>query len=277
MTTATKQIVLCADDFGQDLTISQGIADLLTQGLLSATSCMTTTSAWPESARLLKPLIGQVDIGLHLNLTEGDAIDHVPTVTRHVSFPKLSILLAKAYCDWLSVDAILREFRRQLENFRTVMGRLPDFIDGHQHVHHFPIVRDALRVLYQTDLQGHACYVRSVWSDVGEKSWKSRMIRRSGAKALAKQLQRDAMPHNASFAGIYDFSADPKVYPQKMATWLTNMTDQGLLMCHPALPDPEHVDVIAAARAVEYQYLASDAFAQLLTEQQVELARFSLG
>jgi chitin disaccharide deacetylase len=36
------------------------------------------------------------------------------------------------------------EISSQLQAFITAFGRLPDFIDGHQHVHLFPQIREAL-------------------------------------------------------------------------------------------------------------------------------------
>jgi chitin disaccharide deacetylase len=36
------------------------------------------------------------------------------------------------------------EISSQLQKFITAFGRLPDFIDGHQHVHLFPQIREAL-------------------------------------------------------------------------------------------------------------------------------------
>ena len=37
-----------------------------------------------------------------------------------------------------------REVRAQFEAFADAFGRPPDFVDGHQHVHLFPQVREAV-------------------------------------------------------------------------------------------------------------------------------------
>lgn len=269
-----KKIVLCADDFGQDAIVSKGIADLFGQGRLSATSCMTNTPYWPKAARLLKPFINQVDIGLHFNLTYGDAIGHVPGITHQGSLPKLGKLLLKAQCGWVSSESVLVELRRQLESFYDLLGRWPDFIDGHQHVHQFAGVREALIELCLTDLKDHPFYVRSVYPDIGDKNWKAKTIRYSGAKALDKQLKKHNIAHNTTFGGIYNFATDPKIYPAKMVSWLAAMDQNGIIMCHPAWPDGDHEDSIAPARAIEYQYLSSDTFGRVLTEQNITLGRF---
>ena len=67
---STKNIILCADDYGQNEATSQGIIQLIQLNRLSATSCLTTTNNWPIHAQQLRPFHGQIAIGLHLNLTE---------------------------------------------------------------------------------------------------------------------------------------------------------------------------------------------------------------
>jgi len=38
---------------------------------------------------------------------------------------------------------VKRELRSQIEKFKSLTGRLPARVDGHQHVHVFPIIRQA--------------------------------------------------------------------------------------------------------------------------------------
>ena len=53
----------------------------------------------------------------------------------------------------------LAEIAAQWQRFVTVMGRAPDFIDGHQHVHILPQVRHAL-IEYLAAQRNLECYVR---------------------------------------------------------------------------------------------------------------------
>ena len=49
------------------------------------------------------------------------------------------------------LERLTIEVATQVEAFVTAFGRPPDFIDGHQHVHLFPQVRDAvLKVAAET-------------------------------------------------------------------------------------------------------------------------------
>mgnify|MGYP000073246266 CR=1 FL=1 len=40
--------------------------------------------------------------------------------------------------------ALAREWDAQWARFCEALGRAPRFVDGHQHVHQFPVIRDAL-------------------------------------------------------------------------------------------------------------------------------------
>ena len=69
-----KYFTLCADDFGYSTEVSQGILSLISIERLTATSCMTNMPDWKNSASKLIPYKDQIDIGLHFNLTEGEAL-----------------------------------------------------------------------------------------------------------------------------------------------------------------------------------------------------------
>ena len=69
---------------------------------------------------------------------------------------------------------------------------------------------------------------------------------------------------NQGFAGVYGFDApDTASYGRQMAAWLPHMATGGLLMCHPASGVVQG-DAIGRQRPVEFDYLMSDAFGELL-------------
>ena len=83
---ATRKIVLCADDFGLTDGVSRGILELAEAGRISATGAMTNMPGWRRSAQALKPLVGRIGIGLHLNLTVGAPIGPMPVLARGGTF-----------------------------------------------------------------------------------------------------------------------------------------------------------------------------------------------
>ena len=87
----------------------------------------------------------RVAVGLHLTLsapfqplTQG----FTPLVDE--AFPTYRMMLVRAWLRQLDRKALEAEVAAQIRMFGHEFGRAPDFIDGHQHVHIFPQVRDAL-------------------------------------------------------------------------------------------------------------------------------------
>jgi predicted glycoside hydrolase/deacetylase ChbG (UPF0249 family) len=269
-----KRIVLCADDYGQAPAISQGILHLIEQNRLSATSCMVNRPAAQAALAWLRPFANQIDVGLHFNLTEGRPLSAAFIQAYGTAFPSLYTLLAKAWLRQLDLKIIEEECHAQLDYFEQNLNFLPHFIDGHQHVHQFPIIRNALMNVYEKRLRPAHTYVRFVNQKVEKPYWfKKSVIDASGARALGHLLKKRGIPHNASFSGVYDFS-NATSYSILFASFLAEITDKGLMMCHPGLAASETEDGIAAARYAEYQYLASPQFILDCEQAGVSVQRF---
>lgn len=275
-----KSIILCADDYGQTTAISQAIIQLLQQKRLSATSCMTTSPFWQLHSQWLKSPNIQADIGLHINLTEGKPLSPLMLDRFGNNFPKLSELLMKTHLKRIDFNVIFAEVNAQIDEFERNMGFLPHFIDGHQHVHQLPIIRDVVLKIYDTRLrQDSHCYVRCiddqhVFFRIKDDAYIKRcIIQLSGASAFKKQLQLRKIPHNTSFAGIYNFK-NVKSYSQIFFTFLKQIKNNGLIMCHPGLKsDRSDNDPIFYSREEEYRYFLSDAFLEVCQQQHVVLKR----
>ena len=292
MPAAGRPLMLCADDFGLSSGIDQAIAGLVRTGRLGAFSCLSNGPAWGDDAALAVALRGQAQLGLHFNLTEGRPLSEALSKV-WPRLPSLSRLLAQAHLRALPMAAIADELAAQWRAFVQATGAPPDFIDGHQHVHHLPGVRQAL--LRWLQAQPQPTPVRST-ARLGQPSFgiKRWVIERSGGRALALALAAPGGPHrllsNSLLLGMYDFKAD---YRPLMQGWLAQVPAEGaLLFCHPGGPssqgdaalssqgdvglssqgDAALFDPIAEARVRELAYLASDRFAADLAAAGVCLA-----
>jgi len=269
-----KRIILCADDYGQNTSISQAIIELLEKKSLSATSCMTNVPDWLIHAKWLVPYQKTADIGLHFNLTEGKAL------SSGVTFDSLGRVIAKAFLNQLNHKAIEAELESQLDQFVEGLGQAPDFIDGHQHIHQLPGIREILLRVYRKRFPARQCYIRSVYTPwmkalTPPALLKKTIIQLCGAAALQKILQQENIPHNFSFSGIYSFSAQE--YPAIFPEFLKESVNQGIIMCHPGLPGSvKSLDPIAAAREAEFRYFSSDVFRQTCEAEAVQIGRFAL-
>lgn len=216
---------------------------------LNAVSCMAIMPGWTADAVLLKPLPASVQIGLHLVLTNEYPLGPMPILSAAGHLPTLRKLTAAANARHLPSTEIAAEIRRQFDAFVKVHHAPPDFVDGHQHVHLLPGIRDI--VLGQTLKRAPRAWVRNC-ADLSL----SIMSRPFRGKAFASSLQSTGLNHlastwalttNDSFAGHYDFAADYKtVFPR----FLRRPAHCHLVMCHPGAGYAT-ADTIASARIRE--------------------------
>jgi len=144
---SSRRITLVADDYGLAPGVSLAIRQLLAEGRLSGTSCLTVGSCWPEAAGLLRELpAGSAEIGLHLCLT-GPFAPLSPQLRVDAGwsrFPSLGSLIRLSVARRLPAGALSAEIESQHAAFVDAFGREPDFIDGHQHVHLLPGIAETL-------------------------------------------------------------------------------------------------------------------------------------
>ncbi|ABM31201.1 ChbG/HpnK family deacetylase [Paracidovorax citrulli] len=256
---ASRAVLLCADDYALHPLVDEAVEQLARAGRLSATSCMTASPRWQAAAACLAPLRPQLAVGLHFDLTESHG-------GAHAGARALGPLLLQAYARQIPVAVLRAAWRTQLDAFERAMRTPPDFIDGHQHVHQLPRARDALLAELQARYAAHERpWVRStapapgLWRDP-----KASIIALLGGWTATRRWRRAGLATNPGFGGVYGFDApDAQAYGARMATWLPRLPEGGLLMCHPAT-DVVHGDAIGTQRPVEFAYLMSEAFGELL-------------
>jgi predicted glycoside hydrolase/deacetylase ChbG (UPF0249 family) len=129
----TRELTLCADDYGLSAGVDAAIDDLAQRGRLSAVSCLTGAPAWvADGPRRAAPPPG-VQTGLHFNLTEGRPLS-AALRARWPVLPTIQACIVAAHLGRLPLAAIGAELAAQWDAFVAATGRTPDFVDGHQHV-----------------------------------------------------------------------------------------------------------------------------------------------
>jgi predicted glycoside hydrolase/deacetylase ChbG (UPF0249 family) len=254
--TNSKTVVLCADDFGLNTGVSEGILNLVEKERLSAVSCMVNMPNFNLRAKDLSALKNKVQIGLHLNLTEGYFLSHHDRPCF-----SLNELLLKSHARLIKPSFIAKEINAQLEHFIHMMGRMPDFIDGHQHVHQFPIIRPIILNL-----------VRSTYPAITlpQYQFKARILAITGGKKMQAELKKLTIPHNSHFSGVYDFAQDSN-YRDLFRQWLALVPSDTLIMCHPGAGSNDS-DPIAHTRSKELNYFLSEEFLNDCLEFHIDLA-----
>jgi len=271
-----KRVTLCADDYALNDAVSRGILQLAEAGRLSAISCMSVSRHWPEHARWLEPLRGRVDIGLHLTLTELAPLGPMPRFVPSKQFPPLGKVLGDGLLHRLPVAEIAAELERQMECFIEQTGHAPDFIDGHQHIHLLPGVRETVLALWQHHMRSTDGYLRSCHEPLGAILKRGvepakAIIISTLSRRLTRMAKQRGIPINDSFRGVHDFSG--RVLPQQLFPHFLQGTGQRpLIMCHPGLLGSSN-DVLRDWRPQEQSYFASELFVEDMEEAGVVLGR----
>ena len=143
-----RRIWLCADDYGISAAVNTAIRDLIVRGRINATSVMVVAPSFNRSEAIALSILNagdpRVAIGLHLTLTAPFRPLSGFKPVNEGAFLPLETTLRRSMLRLISRKRVAIEVASQLKAFVTAFGRPPDFIDGHQHVHLFPQVREAV-------------------------------------------------------------------------------------------------------------------------------------
>ena len=263
-----KELIVCADDFAASEGISRAIVCLAEQQRISATSAMVLSPRWPQDALLLATLRGRIDVGLHLDWTSGFA-------RRAGHGLSLGAAMMKSLVGGFRHAAAALVIEQQLDAFEAHWHAAPDHIDGHQHVHQFAGIREALVEAMVRRYPGRKPWLRISRVPTSQADAKSRIIAAMGATALQQLADRSGITSSKALSGVYDFSGTQQHYARQMSGWLQSSPAGATIMCHPSemadrsdFPDP-----IAAARVSEFAYLSGPGFPAALTQGHVKLVR----
>lgn len=267
MTTKSRNIVLIADDFAISEGVSAGIARLGEARRISGASALVTLARWPHDGLRLAGLRTQIAVGLHVNLTLGTPLGRLPRLAPEGRLPSVGTLIWRALARQLDRQEVEAEIARQLERFTEITGSRPDFIDGHQHTHALPVVREALISAILHFYRNACCkpLVRLPADTAGS------VLSRPGARAkavvltglsagFARVLASARIPANDSFAGVSGFGSSAAHVRRDLSSALHGARGLHLVMCHPGVPSEElaALDPITTRRAAELEVLAQD-------------------
>lgn len=300
-----RAIIINVDDLGLSSAVNDAVLHLAECGRIGASSYMVGGTITDSEIKTLTAL--NVDIGLHLDLT-----GIFPSTLRG----SLKSIIVASYLRKLNPAQVNDVIKQQLDAFEDCFGRAPVFIDGHQHIHQFPIIRQHLvkeiSTRYGKNAQTSisARVTTPLVHDI--KSW---IIYALGGKAWRELCEDHHIATNDRFGGVYGFDTNSQDLSALWETWLQKAprttglspalhtksfateplgtydqdnasTDSAshplpadlsatLIMCHPAVPNDGWQDDIKQARELEYEWLTSDQFGQLLQQHDVRLVRWS--
>ena len=263
---------LVADDYGLSPGVSRAIRMLIQNERLSGTGCMTLFPDWKESARELREIAAPAEIGLHLTLTDFAAL------SSDESLPPLKQLLAGLARGTIKADTIARELDAQLDRFTEEFGRLPAYLDGHQHVHFLKPVRLWLRDKFRDASSRQRPWVRGSPTLKGAPPsiWPKIAFVKGLATGFDREMADVGLRVRGPLAGFYQWRKNG-LFEKALESMLLAAPAGAVIMCHPGFVDDvlRARDVLTEAREEELRVLSGDAFANMIQRYGQTLARVS--
>ena len=239
MKSTARRFILTADDFGLDDCVSNGIAELAAGGCLSAASALVNLPGWPRSLRIVADLRRHIALGLHLNLTTGAPLSAMTAHAQGGQLPPIDYWIRRSLRGAVDEFAVGAEFEQQISRFEAIAGALPDFIDGHHHVHVLPGVRRALVGVIRRRFPSYGILVRDPSDRVSRIAARGNSVTKALfvtwlARGFDRLMEATGAVINRGFSGFSTF--DRKVpYSIELARALVAPGDFHILMCHPGL------------------------------------------
>mmetsp|Transcript_7245 Transcript_7245/g.13740 ORF Transcript_7245/g.13740 Transcript_7245/m.13740 type:complete len:338 (+) Transcript_7245:2-1015(+) len=283
------RLVVTADDLGYATERDQGIIQAFENGIVTAASLLAGFPSSQEAinraasaeSRWSGGLPRKLDLGLHLNLTEGKALTTGENFLGKLGFWDIA---APAGCanggqahPQASAAFLEKEIRAQVEWFVQHVGHPPSHIDGHNHVHVIPAVA---RVLAKVMAEVGVKWTRMprenlasvVWASEAQKGFYERVCQCSGESAGI--FRGCGVQTTQGFVGFRSVSE-----PQHILAGLNDLpADISLaeFMVHPGFPSASGDEFSRSSdRLAELNCLTSATTKQLVQTLCVKLVAFS--
>ena len=260
---------LVADDYGFSPGVSRGIRALIEQGRLTGTGCMTLFPDWTEHVRDLRPVERNAEIGLHLTLTDFMGLTGE-------NLPPLKKVIVGVTSGAMRPEKLHRELDAQLDRFTSEIGRLPAYVDGHQHVHFLQPVRQWIIERFANADQRP--WVRGAPTLKGAPAsiWPKVSFVKGLAAGFDRQIADAGLTVHGPLAGFYPWK-QKGLFKKTFSALAGALPDGAVIMCHPGYADDvlRSRDAFTDTREEELRFLAGEAFATLLASTDMRIARGS--
>jgi predicted glycoside hydrolase/deacetylase ChbG (UPF0249 family) len=219
-----KYLIINADDFGASAGINRGILECHARGVVTSTSLMVTGRAVREAVAMSRdhPALA---VGLHWDVCGEDEREF----------------------DLDDPGAVRDEFRRQLDAFQGLLGRLPTHVDSHRHVHRqenvLPLIRELVAPL-GLPLRGDGP-VHFVGGFYAQWEWQVTNLEYVSVPFLQRLLREEVPPGSTE------------------------------LSCHPGYRTPDYSSVYLAEREAEVRTLTDGRVRQTIRELGLRLVSYA--
>ena len=249
-----NSVIKIADDFGIDGEHDSVMIGLLKKNKIDGVSVFSEfihASCAHDIAKVRSE--NNVQIGMHFNLTHGDSCIDV------------SSLLTEAILRKIDKIKILNSLNDQLQAFEEKFGFMPDFIDGHQHVHTFPVISNVIiQTLESIQYKG---WIRNIGSGSltglhlawNHSFFKKFLILEMLSFFHRRELKKSALSFNRFFFGLLPLEQPKKLSAALSSLYSLDFLTSTIIMCHPgSLDGSESMDHPAKSRDLEASFLRAN-------------------
>lgn len=235
------RLIVHADDFGLSQKVNEGIVKAHLDGIVTSTSLIPSGEAFEHAIQLARTN-PTLDIGVHLTLTGEAALmgrGDIPTLLAEDGrFHAHAVDFVKQYLGRrIHLDEVERELDAQI---RKVLdnGIRVSHLDGHQHIHILPAIRDRVGALARKYAIPAIRYPRERVSSymLREGAGKGRLLQLIGLNAFCTIARTSGATAPDRFFGFF-FGGN--LTQENLLKILDNLPATGTceLMCHPGMHD----------------------------------------
>jgi len=265
-------LIINADDYGYYTCVSRGILAAAEKGIVTATGIFANSRLFDEHIKWLAP-ISELDVGVHLNLTNGRPLDLMMKkyLTKwNGEFPDKLTMAVSILTRKISLTTIMNEWRAQIERCLNAGLKL-QFLNSHEHIHMLPSLFKLVKRLADEYKIPHiritsAEWIQDLWVDAI-----ARNLVISGLSIISKwniNMQTPIMIGLAK-SGKLDY--------WYLKNRITSLKSGKIyeLMCHPGYYDSDEIMIPHLLSYHEWeselQFLLSDQMSDLLDNYNIRL------
>lgn len=266
-----RRLIVNADDFGIHPARNRGIAEAVRAGVVTSVSLIANLEGFDDAVALLRTL-PPVDVGLHINLSEGRPLgEELETLLgADGCFPGKAEARRRALSGEFQPGEVSSECNSQWVRVFHATGQVTH-IDGHQHIHVYGTVAETLAVFFH-----HSHWIR-VPSELNDPAEDLSPVRRGQIDEYRMLAERARARFAAAGLRTADhfrgLALSGRMTPEGLAA-LVRALPEGTteLMVHPGRR-AEGTTFDGADREAELAALLSPMFRRALDEGGVELVR----
>lgn len=128
-----KKIIVAADDFGISKVANKKIMELVESKKIDRVAIMTDGNISQEEINKL--LHSGVKLDVHLNITEKF---NGPRKLEEGIIKRATLFLVRYIGGQVSASIAEKDWENQIKKFKEIIGKYPDGINSHHHIHYYP-------------------------------------------------------------------------------------------------------------------------------------------